>query len=153
MKKIIVMLISMVMLFVAPILAETKTLDASQIKAVYLHISKSLGAVSSYVIFRDESGNSCATSGNLDIIKKIFYEDEDSVRIGYLSVRKNVLKAKEEFLKNIYFEPADFQYMMLRGGDVIYALPIALDPRQINSGDSVVLKWYGFQIEEKVYEF
>ena len=140
-------------LFTAPISAEKEVVEASQIKAVYFHISKSLGAVDAYVIFRDENGTSCATSGNLDIIKKISYEEKESVAIGYKLAERTVLKAKKGLLKNIYFKPADFQFMKLRSGDEIYGLQIDLDPSEINEGDIIILEWYGFKKEEKVYGF
>jgi hypothetical protein len=137
--------------FMPEALFAEREVDHRLIKSVYFHISKSLGSVNSYVIFNDKDGNQCSTSGRLGLSKeKIDYVKESYVA-GFKIHERKVPKSRQEHLKNINFKPNDFQYLTLRGGDTVYALPITLKPDDIERGDVIILKWCDFTIEEKVY--
>ena len=56
----------------------------------------------------------------------------------------------EVHLKNIEFRPNDFKYMELSSGNMVYALPITLNPNKINIGDIIILKWRDFKLEKEV---
>jgi len=80
---------------------------------------KGIGLVSGYVVFLDSDGNQCATSAVLQVVKVQKYDS---------------------YLPDISFEANDFEFMELRGGDVIYALPIVLYTNEVKTGDYIEIK-------------
>jgi hypothetical protein len=125
--------------------------DPYLIKSVYFYISKSLGAVKGYVIFNDNDGTQRSTSGRLTLSKKKIDYIKESYYIGFKRHERRVPKTTYEPLKNIDFKPGDFQYMELRDGTTIYALPINLRPTDAERGDIIRLKWRDFSIEEEAF--
>jgi hypothetical protein len=78
---------------------ETKRIG--DISSVTLVIYEHLGAISGYIIFRDNNGKKCAID---------YYEE------GWLIC--------QAFEKSFKIRPSDFEYITLRSGDKVFAYPI-----------------------------
>lgn len=48
---------------------EIKEVDYRAVNSIYFHISKSVGSVNSYVVFLDNKGTHCATTGKITLSK------------------------------------------------------------------------------------
>ena len=153
--KFLVSLFSIMAILISlspPTWSQERIADANEIVSVHFFIYKSLGSINSYVIFVDKNGRECATTGRLIISKKYVGYSKKSKFIGYAHIdERNAPEVKTEHLKNISFEPSDFQYMTLVNKQEIYALPIELPPNKIDEGDIVILEWRSFKIEKKLY--
>jgi hypothetical protein len=124
-----------------------------KVEELYFHISKNLGAITGYVIFRDKNGNQCTANGRLSLEKKVTYYEEESEIIGFDIVEKQVPKTRIESLKSIIFSSDDFKNMKLLSGETVFALPISIESTELKKGDIVILKWRDFKIEKEIYEF
>ena len=98
-------------------------------------------------IFVDVESEQGSVSGTLTLSKKWVEYVEHKIVDFSGTIKTAVPKTSRNLIKNIDISPEDFQHLSLRGGDIVYAFPIYLNPREASKGDAIIVQWRSFKKE------
>lgn len=143
------MFITILLIFYGYLYAEVReNVYYREIKSIYFHAVKDLGASNSYAIFYDKDQNPCSTNGIIMLYRKRTILEGRTIDPYF--EQKLVPVEKKELIKEITFNHNDFKYMKLLRGDTIFALPIIFDANEVQSEDILILEWCNLRAEKKI---